>query len=429
MAAKKQLIWKEKYWSEWEILNIRYSFNSHPTILLFFLTLAESNFYFYLNMKYQGTKIDGPSFNPENLSVRGTDLNTIISERNFTEAVFHILTGTFPSVTEHTSLEDFFLASYNSISVKHSVFEHIRKIAYATQSSIKGVITGLLFDLDDEFSKIYNTYQLPDGCSSRETVKGLFLIGILPLMLRIAADGKKNINEDIKPANAIATDSFIAAAFKTLFSRKETTAPEIRIFEALLISWHAGFGYLTPSVLSPRVVAGTGASANMIIMSGFIAAGPHHIGASEAAFGLITKFSSKTEQEITHTIEDLLLNKKIIPGFGHPLFKKDPRPDCLQSIWTDSGKNRQNQIIYNQVTQSIKNHSGLNPNIDFITAAILNDLGVTDQSLIPAIGLFARSIAMIAHADEKRQKPPFGAKSADARDFLANNQINELSFD
>ncbi|OXG09106.1 citrate synthase [Flavobacterium araucananum] len=380
-------------------------------------------------MKYQGTKIDGPGFDPECLSVRGTDLNTIIAERKFPEAVFHILTGTFPSVPQNKAIEAFLLASYNSIAPEHPVFEHIQKIAYATQSSIKGVLAGLLFDFDDEFLKTYRTSQLPEECSLQETAKGLFLISILPLLLRIAADGKQNVRQEIKPVSASFSDSFIAVAFQTLFSKKQATDAEIRIFEALLISWHAGFGYLTPSVLAPRVTAGTGASANMIIMSGFIAAGPHHIGASEAAFKLLSKLPTKKEQEITQTIEDLLAHKKIIPGFGHPLFRKDPRPECLESIWEDLDKNTPNLILYKQITHIIKERSGLNPNIDFITAAILSDLGVTDQSLVPAIGLFARSIAMIAHADEKRQKPPFGAKSADARDFLANNQINELSLD
>ncbi|CAA9202063.1 citrate/2-methylcitrate synthase [Flavobacterium collinsii] len=380
-------------------------------------------------MKYQGTKIDGPSFDPESLSVRGTDLNEIISEKNFFETVFHILAGTFPSASEQKAIETFFLASINSVSIEHEVFEQIQKTASATQSSIKGVIAGLLFDLDDEFLKTYNAYQLPNECFAKETAKGLFLIALLPLMLRIAADGKKGIRKDAATIYKTNSDAFIVTAFKTLFSKTAAAEHEIKIFEALLISWHAGFGYLTPSVLAPRVTAGTGASANMIIMSGFIAAGPHHIGASEAAFGLIAKLSSKTNEEVAQTIEELLVHKKIIPGFGHPLFKKDPRPDCLQSIWTSSGKNTKSQSIYLETTQLLKNHSGLNPNIDFITAAILSDLGVTDKSLVPGIGLFARSLAMIAHAEEKRQKPPFGAKSADARDFLTNNQINELSFD
>jgi citrate synthase len=380
-------------------------------------------------MKYQGTKIDGSSFDPESLSVRGTDLNEIISERNFFETVFHILAGTFPSASEQKAIETFFLASINSVSIEHEVFEQVQKIASATQNSIKGVIAGLLFDLDDEFLKIYNTYQLPEECTSKETAKGLFLMALLPLMLRIATDGKKGIHNVLAAIYKTDSDSFIVKAFKTLFSKTEAAKHEIRIFEALLVSWHAGFGYLTPSVLAPRVTAGTGASANMIIMSGFIAAGPHHIGASEAAFDLIAKLSSKNKEDIAQTIEELLLAKKMIPGFGHPLFKKDPRPDCLQAIWTSSGKNTKSQNIYLEAKQFLKNHSSLNPNIDFITAAILSDLGVTDKSLVPGISLFARSLAMIAHAEEKRQKPPFGAKSADARDFLANNQINELSFD
>ncbi len=377
-------------------------------------------------MKYHGTKIDGPGFDPESLQVRGTDLNVLIAEKKFIDAVFHILTGSFPSTEEYGQLEAFFLASFRAVPLEHPLFTHIRQLSYITQNSIKGVIAGLLFDLDDICSSVYEKHPLPGLCSEKETAKGLFFIALLPLMLRASTDGKNNTITQPAATGAV---SYTALAYKTLFSKDEVTENDLRIFEALLVAWHAGFGYLTPSVLAPRVIAGTGASANMIIMSGFIAGGPHHIGASEASFSLISGLASKNEAEIIRLAEDHILAKNIIPGFGHPLFKRDPRADCLKSIWMKPGIATQSQSVYKQVTSLMEKHVHIYPNIDFITAAILVDFGVTDASLIPGVGLFARSVAIIAHAAEKKQKPPFGTNSTYAKNFITNNRITELSFD
>ncbi|CAG9263795.1 hypothetical protein BCEP4_3020001 [Burkholderia cepacia] len=61
----------------------------------------------------------------------------------------------------------------------------------------------------------------------------------------------------------------------------------------------------------------------------------------------------------------------------------------------------------------------LRPNIDFLTAATLLELGVAAPSWGVGVGLGARIAAMAAHAVERRRRPAFGVNSATARRLLA----------
>jgi citrate synthase len=385
-------------------------------------------------MKYNGTKIDGPGFDPEQLSVRGKNLNEIVAGKKFIDAIFHLLKGEYPTEKEYTILENFCTSSLSAVPANHAVFEMVRRLSFETQDPIKGIVAGLLFELEDEFLKVSSGHAVNDLFSEKDVLKGIFTISLLPLLICVSKDANIANAKELKDnygsfLNSTSQDPFITRIFKILFSKTVTTEEEVRLFESLLISWHAGFGFLTPSILAPRVAAGTGVSSNMVIVAGIIASGPYHIGASQSALSFILSFKSKSETNIADDIKELLQKKQILYGFGHPLFKEDPRVATLFSIWSRTNKKSDYLQIYSVVCEQVYASKKLKPNIDFITAAILADIGCSDPFLAPVICLLSRSVGMIAHASEKKQKPAFGGKSADFRTLLSGKNINEFSFE
>ena len=170
--------------------------------------------------------------------------------------------------------------------------------------------------------------------------------------------------------------------------------------------------------MGPRVAAGTYSSMEMILITGFTCSGPFHIGASQFAFSFLENYKNDTLENTLQAIKRKLTSNEKIPGFGHPLFKKDPRNNTLQEIWHQCVSNKKHIKKYNAICSLLEEIKGLQPNIDFITAGILCEFGATQATLAPSIALFSRASAILAHAKEKKQKPPFGSKSKDARKHL-----------
>jgi citrate synthase len=76
-------------------------------------------------------------------------------------------------------------------------------------------------------------------------------------------------------------------------------------------------------------------------------------------------------------------------------------------------------LQFDAVCRRASLRKGLNPNIDFITAAALLDADISRPQWGVGIALCARIAAMAAHAVERRARPPFGVNSAMARRLLA----------
>jgi citrate synthase len=109
----------------------------------------------------------------------------------------------------------------------------------------------------------------------------------------------------------------------------------------------------------------------------------------------------------------------VLSGFGHPLFEEDPRPPHLRALFAAWGFNGRFMCLYDAACTQAARRKGLKPNIDFITAAALLDLGIDEPRWGSGVGLCARLAAMGAHALERRRRPAFGVNSATARKLLA----------
>jgi citrate synthase len=68
-------------------------------------------------------------------------------------------------------------------------------------------------------------------------------------------------------------------------------------------------------------------------------------------------------------------------------------------------------IVYDTVAARMVEQRGIYPNIDAIAAALFLTLGIT-PAYGTALFLCARMAAMVAHIEQARHEPPFGARRA-----------------
>jgi len=207
----------------------------------------------------------------------------------------------------------------------------------------------------------------------------------------------------------IGSISFTEALFHILLNRMPSDV-EKNIFDAVLVSFHAGFGFSTPSVLLPRLAATTGSSMASSLAAGYSAGGQYHIGAVEQAMKMFKDILNSKGENINEHVKNYLRKTmdegKMIHGFGHPLFRRDPRPSQLRVVLKKYDYITDYVRIYDVAEEYLSKEKNIHPNIDGINAVILLSLGFTEDH---GTGLFllSRTSAMIAHVAEEKTKEPF----------------------
>lgn len=352
-------------------------------------------------MRYHGTDIDGPGLDPERLEVRGVDLNELIRHETVAGSFRFILTGerTGPATEwDHRMREGFRLLPTNS-----PAFQAVQLAADSGAEPWRAMIAGLA---------CLQAQSIDSASGIDAEWEGAALwFGLLPSLLLRALTGSpsKASGED---------DSDFRATLLHALARRPDLPGARRAFEAVCVSFQAGFGYLTPTVMLPRVAAGTRVDLPMALISGLTGSGPAHVGACELAMRL---FQTMREQGGAAAVEAVLtkwLEKAgRIPGFGHPLFREDPRVPCLRALLHELGLESPALELFDHTAAWLKEQKGLRPNIDAMSAAVFLSLELPKGS---GTGLFLcmRAAAMMAHYFEKRRQPVFGATSADARKYL-----------
>jgi citrate synthase len=165
----------------------------------------------------------------------------------------------------------------------------------------------------------------------------------------------------------------------------------------------------------------------MALAAGYTAAGPSHVGACKVVMGLFAQMvatapelSPRTLAEHTRsTLDALLAEGKRIAGFGHPLFRQDPRNPHLRDFVRAQVVTSPYLTVYDTVAARMYEHRTIHPNIDAIAAALFLTLEIAPD-YGTALFLCARMAAMVAHIEEARHEPPFGAHSSAKRARLEN---------
>lgn len=156
-------------------------------------------------------------------------------------------------------------------------------------------------------------------------------------------------------------------------------------------------GIEAPSLYVPRIVAASGNDFHTALAAGMLAIGEKHGGAAEKAAVLFS--SGKTPEEIVGEY-------KIIPGFGHKIYKEeDPRAKALYEKAKEQGFPCTFFDRAYDIEKELENKKGkkLPLNIDGGLAACMLELGF-NAKLDKALFLMSRIVGMSAHIVEEIQQ-------------------------
>ena len=368
--------------------------------------------------RYHGTNIDGHTL--EELYVRNKNLNDIIGNFSFPGAIYYLFTGQEPTSSQEELLDRFLASSLSSLKENDPVLEIIPTVINSGATFSQGIIAGLMVDQTKSFEKTIATFDLDAIGLDRDSQIGLYYVGLIPLLMTIAIESIESLDGKRFKLPLVKKD-YVEALFTLCTNRTFIDSTERKIFNDVMVSFHGGCGFLPPTVMLPRVASSTRVPMSQAIAAGFTAGGPAHVGACERAMEFFTTLykhcSGDLETEAIEFLEEQLANKKKISGFGHPMFKVDPRNIRLRAILSEVGMQSDFLKIYDLTAQLLKDKFGIYPNIDGITAAIFLSLGIKPKY---GTGLFlcSRTSAMVAHILEQKSKPPFGASSEEIRKWF-----------
>ncbi|WP_173678656.1 citrate/2-methylcitrate synthase [Burkholderia singularis] len=383
--------------------------------------------------RHRGTDIDGATLAPdEALRVRSVDLNALIGAVTFEGALAHLWFDVAPGSSAHTARETAIrerLAAHAAAFARGSAAQDVAAgMGAAGVAPVFAAAAGLLRGLDDALGRL-----AADPRCDADLDAMLACAAVAPLLLHAAIEGRPYAAAASAAGDTLRDPAATQAQRMLALTGATRRGPAAdAAMDALLVAWHAGFGYITPTVLAPRVAIGTGVTLVQAVAAGFMASGPSHVGAALEAMGWLATLAAAATSEpavpaaretleaaARAAIDDDLDAKRTLYGFGHPLFVADPRPPHLRRLFAARGFDGPYLTLFDACCAHADARRGLHPNIDFLTAAALLELGVAAPSWGVGVGLGARIAAMCAHALERRQRPAFGVNSATARRLLA----------
>ncbi|WP_175676078.1 citrate/2-methylcitrate synthase [Burkholderia ambifaria] len=379
--------------------------------------------------RHRGTDIDGATLEPEALRVRDLDLNALIGTTTFEGALAHLWFDVAPGSDAHRAHQAALgarLAAFAAALAPGSAAQCVAaNLGAAGVAPVFAAASGLLRGFDDVLARM-------DGHAPDDADLDAMLLcaAAAPFLLHAAIEGRPFAARDDNAATSLDHASSHAQRMLVLTGATRDDAPAQAAMDMLLVAWHAGFGYITPTVLAPRVAIGTGVTLTQAIAAGFLASGPSHVGAALEAMHWLGALARSVPGGTTaphaaldaagRTAIDAALDaKRTLYGFGHPLFVADPRPPHMRRQFAERGFDGAYLTLFDACCAQADARRALRPNIDFLTAATLLDLGVAAPSWGVGVGLGARIAAMAAHAVERRRRPAFGVNSATARRLLA----------
>ena len=168
---------------------------------------------------------------------------------------------------------------------------------------------------------------------------------------------------------------------------------------------------MNASTFTTRVIASTASDLVSAVVGGIGALkGPLHGGAPGPALDMIEQIG--TADKADSWIRDAVQHGKRIMGFGHRIYKvRDPRAEVLyKAAWLlaeETGEQssldlaKEVERVAVQVLLDEKPGRNLNTNVEFYTALLLRDVGLTPDLFSPCFAL-GRTVGWTAHIIEQQ---------------------------
>ncbi len=207
---------------------------------------------------------------------------------------------------------------------------------------------------------------------------------------------------------------FVDLVFIKLTGRSANRA-ERELFLKTLFMSSMGVGHHPPSVMIPKLVASTTKNKEFAIINGLIGGissfGTDHLGAISRSMNMISKLKIKCEKislkkRIKEYVDYKILKNEKIKGFGHPVYRKDSRPEILSKKVRQTYEENLYYDVYSALSDELLRRKGIYPNIDSALALSYLSLGFEPESGV-YLSVLSRSISMVSHILEEFPKKPF----------------------
>jgi len=187
--------------------------------------------------------------------------------------------------------------------------------------------------------------------------------------------------------------------------------PESKMMNAMLTAC-VDHGIAPPSVVAARTVFSGGNSLNSAVAAGALTLGDFHGGAIEQCMKMFQELVgpdvADPRQLAKDKVAEMRAAKKRFPGFGHKLYKRDPRTVRMLELAEEYGFGGRFIDFAVGVQDALEESMGraMPLNVDGAIAAILCDMGF-EWKVGKGFFIIARIPGVVAHIVEEwsREKP------------------------
>lgn len=335
-------------------------------------------------VKVAETKICKLDHENKTILYRGYDLKELAQKSYFEEVAYLLIKGCMPTRQELQEFSKNLLANQICRNTKE---ENKLKIILAEASNAHSM----------DILKIAVSFLGATTDSSQKTeILAINLLAKIPSILEWI------LHFNFK--DSLFNESFVGDFLKRIsLQRKPPTSLAKQAFDVSLILYAEH--ELAASTFNSRVTASTLSDYYSCILSAIgTLRGPLHGGANEAVMKMLLEI--KSPRKTKKWIQNALLNKQKIMGFGHPVYKTgDPRSPIIESYakkLSEESKEWKWYEISKIIEEIISQEKGLYPNLDFYTAAVYKLLAIPMKLFTP-IFVLSRLTGWTAHIIEQQE--------------------------
>jgi citrate synthase len=327
------------------------------------------------------------------LTIRGYDIEEIASQITLEEAAFLLWHGKLPTRSELDE-QNRRLVSYRRLPEEARVAVQLAAKRMEPMDALRFAVAALTAD---DPAPGDNSHEVNQKRAEMIVARVPVIVGTYQ---RLRSGG-----QPVEPR----ADLGIAANLLFQMTGEEPSPSKVRGLETYLVTV-TDHG-MNASTFTTRVIASTASDMVSAVVGGIGALkGPLHGGAPGPALDMIEEIGTSDRAE--GWMKDAISKGKRIMGFGHRIYKvRDPRAEVLyKAAWLlaeETGEQssldlaKEVERVAINVLEEAKPGRNLNTNVEFYTALLLRDVGLTPDLFSPAFAV-GRTIGWTAHIMEQQ---------------------------